>query len=390
MKKLFSFLLLFLCLAGGAFAAGLSFSGVFDSKASLGAADGDAGDAALWGIEEYLNLRMKASIGERVTFNGALNVIAAGGIYSLALASQQNTILAAKNFAASIEPERLYFRINTDKADIEAGLMRLAFGYSLAWSPLDFLNPKNPLVSDARPRAILGGSVSAYPTETFKAQGFFASPANPWDYDGGGVRLGAMAENHWDRLSLQGVYAGEMPREKTASFPGSPYGVHRAGVSVKADLEVTLIGEALYTWNEGVSEGANSLAASFGGDYSFLDGSVYVLAEYLYNGEFSQTALSGENPAGFTGRHYLFASGAYLFDDYTSLTVGLAANFSDYSFTPLITFQTDLSQGVTFISAARVPLDREVFSGDETLRGELGPKASGAKFLADCTVRVRL
>ncbi|MDR1785825.1 MAG: hypothetical protein LBR23_05090 [Spirochaetaceae bacterium] len=388
MKKFFSVILV--SALGALVVAAPSFSGVFDSKLSLGAGAGDGTPEFLWGLEEYLNLRMKASLGDRVTFNGAFNVAAAGGMYAAALGAVQTPAAQAlsRNYSASIELERLYFRINTDRADIEAGLMRLAFGYGLAWSPMDFLNPKNPLVSDARPRAALAASVTAYPTETMKVQAFFAGPQNPFDFDGGGIRLGAMAENHWDALSLQGIYAGEMPREKTASFPGSQYGVHRAGLSVKADLKVTLIGEALYTWNTGVTTGVDGLSASLGGDYSFLDGDVYVLAEYLYSGEHSQTALSAENPAGFTGRHYLFASGAYLFDDYTSLTVGLAANCSDCSFTPIVTFQTDFFQGVTFIAAARAPLDRAA-SGDQSLRGELGADNSGVKFLADVTVRVK-
>ena len=387
----------------------IAFSGLFDSKLSLGAGagkhfDGSGNDQppVIYGFEEYLNLRLRASVRNHTTFNAAFNVIAAGGMNALALGALESpaVVASARNYLAAIELERLYFRTNTRIADIEAGLMRTAFGYSAVWSPMDFLNPKNPLIPDARARAALAATVTAYPGEVTRVQAFFAAPEHPLEYDAGGIKLGAAVSHAWRKVSAQLLYAGELPREKSAAFYGTPYGVHRFGASVKADVKVGITAEALFSLDTGLDydgyerKALEALSLSAGADYSFFDGNLIVLAEYLFNGARSGTASSAENAAGFLGTHYLYASGTYAIDDYTSVSLACMANFSDYSWTPLVSFQKEILQGLTLSAAARFPLDRAAFGMEDTagnpLHGELGPERSGARFLGEVKLRVRL
>ena len=145
-------------LASGSLAAqGLTVSGILDSRLlmSAGAADGPAFS---YGLEEYANIRIQAKLKDKAAFYGAVNLIAAAG--TMALPALAQGLAAGENYVAGFELERLYFRLNGDTLDFDGGLLRLPFGYGQVWGPSDFLNPKNPLLPDARPRAVLGGGLS--------------------------------------------------------------------------------------------------------------------------------------------------------------------------------------------------------------------------------------
>jgi hypothetical protein len=372
---------LLLCAAAAVFAEGPEFSGVLNSTVSMGAGAGEAPDF-FYGLEEYANLRMRVRLREEVSFYGAVNIIAAAGVFARDAAAQAHSGAASplpfsafttgENYAAALEPERLYFRVNGEYLDGEAGLMRLAFGYGRIWGPSDFLNPKNPLLPDARPRAVLGSSLAFYPGDT-KLGIFAAAPKKPLDIGGGGFIAGLSADRHGDRVSLQGLYAFETPRT------GFPAGIHRAGLSVKAELELGLVADVLYTWNPQSAPGIDGLSASAGFDYSFYRGKFYCLAEYLYSGAASITA--GEAPAGdSTGspaaglgqRHYLYAMILYRWSDYTNTGLACTAGLEDLSFTPVLSVEHELLQGLTLSVRGQLPLDRDVFTGNGR-RGEFGP-----------------
>jgi hypothetical protein len=127
-----------------------SFSGSLDSAISsrLGYPYGGMGGDFSFGSEEYANLRLKARAGEHGTVHAAVNFIAAAGYFAV----PSSSFAKAQGYATAIELERLYFRAAGSSLpfDIEAGLMRLAFGYGVAFSPTDFLSLRNPLVSEAR------------------------------------------------------------------------------------------------------------------------------------------------------------------------------------------------------------------------------------------------
>jgi hypothetical protein len=190
-------------------------------------------------------------------------------------------------------------------------------------------------------------------------------------------------DQHWDKASLQVLYAFESPKD------GSKNGIHRAGVSVKADVEVGLVMDALYTYNHEAGTELDGLSLSLGADYSFFDGNLIVLAEYLYNGETSATSVYGGGS--FSNEHYLYTGITWRFNDYTNIGAALISCFDDVSFTPLITLNHDLFQGATLIVTAQIPLDRDLFSSDGN-RGELGPIPPGYNMgrYFDFSAKIRL
>jgi hypothetical protein len=377
------------------FAQGLTISGILDSSISMQVGTGDAPDF-LMGFEEYANIRFQSKIGDKAAVYGAVNLIAASGNYAdnvkvmadLGIGSPLNSTsyVYGENYIAGIELERLYFRLLGETVSFDGGLMRLPFGYGQVWGSSDFLNPRNPLKPDARPRAILGAAFFWYPTEETKLNVFYSAPRDPLSQKGEGSFAGLSFDKHWNKASIQTLYCFEMPKKD------SDYGIHRAGISVKADLEIGLVIDALYTYDHEAETKLDGLSFSGGADYSFFDGKLIILAEYLYNGKNSSTASNPErNLFGFSNNNYLYTSITLRFNDYTNISAALISGLDDISFTPILTLNHDLFQGAVLTITAQVPLDRDLFSGDGN-RGELGPmppnSSTGRYF--DCTAKIRL
>jgi hypothetical protein len=367
-----------------AFADGLEFSGLLDSTVTMGAGAGDS-SAFSYGLEEFFNLRMQAKVRDRATFYGALNFIAAAGTYARDAVRPGTANTAAfpgltpaafaggENYTAALELERLYFKISGEKLDFQGGLIRLAFGYGFAFGPMDFLNPRNPLKPDARPRAVLGADLALYPTDELKLRGFTAASRNPFNETGKGIPAGLSGEYHGGRVSVQGLYAFEFPQDgMTGSTPGgeTPGELHRFGLSAKGDLVLGLAAEALYIYDPHERTGEDGLAVSFGADYSFWDGKIYILAEYLYSGDSSSTSLAN----GFTHNHYFYAQGMYRYNDYTSFSLGCMTGLEDASFVPTLGAEHELLQGFTVSLNCRIPLDGSYTGGNS---GEFGPIPPG-------------
>lgn len=363
MKKKYPALAAFFIQAAFLFAAP-SFSGVFDSTLSGG---GGGAEKPAFTLEEYLNLRLQAKIGESAVFYSAFNVIARAGAGA---AAQSGGFIQGDNFSSSIELERLYLHFSTERMGLDLGLFRQGFGYGAVWTPMDFLNPRNPLIPDARPRAILGAAFSVFPGETGKILGFAAAPKNPANADWGGALTGICAEKHGERLSVQALYSWETP-DAAAQRPD---GRHRAGLSLKADVEAGLFVDALYLLNPRDMHGVQGLSASCGADYSFAPRtpraffqSLVVAASYLYSGGSSETAA--ESGGVYRGRHYLYPSALYNLTNYTSLSAAALIALDDGSFAPVLGFQQSLAQGLDLsVSAQIYPLEGGEF-GRESMAG---------------------
>jgi hypothetical protein len=381
----FPALAVFLSMTARGFSQELNVSGVLDSAVKLGA---DVDGGFMYGIEEYANIRIRRSIGGKAVFYGAFNCIAASGITAEALAASGGPALSgvSQNYAASLELERLYIHVVNERTGLDAGLMRLAFGYGSVFSPSDFFNPKNPLYPDARPRAILGGLFSFYPDDDSNLRAFAAAPRDPLSKDGGGFRTGISGERHFGKVSAQGLYAFE-----SGEKGGAADGVHRLGASVKADVFAGFWTDMLYSLNPAAHEDERleELSASVGLDYSPPDTHLYLLCEYLFSGAYGVTAASDGNPAGLSSRHYLYGMARYSVSDFTSLSLAAMLAAADLSFTPIVGFSTELFQGLTLTLTAQSPLDRSVFTGDSSDRGELGPVQSAARFLFTAKAALR-
>jgi hypothetical protein len=374
-------------------AQGLTVSGLLDSSVSLRAGAGNAPKFS-YGLEEYANVRMQTKIKDYAVFYGAVNLIAASGnaAVNTALLGQYQGGAAAglspsaftsgENYIAGFELERLYFRLNGEYLDFDGGLMRLPFGYGQIWGSSDFLNPKNPLLPDARPRGILGGALAWYPADSLKLLGFGVTPRDPFAASGEGGLMGLSMDQHWDKASLQALYAFETPKD------GSDRGIHRMGISVKADLELGLVADMLYACNAGAETGIDGLSLSAGADYSFFEGKLILLAEYLYSGENSSTSIKSGNLSGLSKRNYLYSGATFVITDYTSAGLALISGFDDVSFTTILTFSHDIFQGCTLSLSGQIPLDRSLFA-DNGEHGELGPYNAGSYFNFSGKIRLR-
>ncbi|MDR0600364.1 MAG: hypothetical protein LBG84_09855 [Treponema sp.] len=384
---------LFAAAAGGLAAQGLTVSGLLDSTVSARAGAGDA-PAFSYGLEEYAGLRFQAKARDKAVVYGAVNLIAAAGnaAVNTALAGlyqggprpglSPSAFSGGENYVAGLELERLYFRVNGEYLDFDGGLTRLPFGYGQVWGPSDFLNPKNPLYPDARPRGVLGGVLAWYPAESLKVQGFGAAPRDPFAAGGQGALAGLAVDRHGTKASFQALYAFEAPRD------GSPRGIHRVGMSLKADLELGLTVDALYAYNPQAGMDLDGLSLSAGFDYSFFGGKLIVLAEYLYNGGYSSTSVRGGGAGGLSHRNYLYGGLTWMVNDYTSAGLALLAGVDDLSCVPILSLSRDLFQGCTLSLAGQVPLDRDLFTGSGE-GGELGPESAGGYFNFSGRVRLR-
>jgi hypothetical protein len=390
-RQTFLFVLAFFAITGS-LAAQITVSGILDTSLSMQAGAGDAPDFSM-GFEEYANIRFQSKIRDKAVVYGAFNLIAASGNYAanakmiagfgVGPPLNSTSYVYGENYIAGIELERLYFRLLGETVSFDGGLMRLPFGYGQVWGSSDFLNTRNPLKPDARPRAISGMAFFWYPTEEIKLNVFYSAPRDPFSQNGSGSFLGLSFDKHWNKASVQVLYSFETPKKD------SDYGVHRAGLSVKADLEVGLVVDALYTYNYEADTKLDGLSASAGLDYSFFNGNLIFLAEYLYNGESSSTALG--YGGSFSNNHYLYTSFTIRFNDYTNMSAALISGLDDISFTPVLTLNHDLFQGAVLTITAQVPLDRDLFSSDGN-RGEFGPVPPGLSIgrYFDFTAKIRL
>jgi hypothetical protein len=379
-------LLMFVIGGGGLLAAqGLDFSGTLESRLVGAAGAGDAPDFSM-GFEVWANLRFQAALRDYASIYGAVNLIAASGSIAKTAADMAavspepfpaTAFAGGENFAAAMELERLYFRLKGEALQLDTGLLRIPLGYSLVWGPTDFLNPRSPLIPDARPRGVLGTSFSAYPTDTMKIFAFASAPKNPLNAEGQGYTTGVGTDKHWDKCSIQGFYAYETPGLYQ-------YGRHRGGFSLKADIEVGLTADALYTYDPAANTGIEGLSGAAGIDYSFFSGDLTASAEYLYSGRKSSTA---EN-LGLTNNHYLALTALYRINDYTRLNFSFMAGLDDVSFLPALGAEWEPFQGMTLNLSAQVPLDRDLFTGSGD-HGELGPEKTGSHALVTLKARLR-
>jgi hypothetical protein len=344
-----------------------------------------------YGTEEYANLRLKAGVGDRGTVHAAVNLIAASGINSVTAVAAGAAL--GENYTAALELERLYVRIAGDTVDTDFGLMRIAFGYGQAFRPTDILNPPNPLLPEARPRGILGIATAAYPSHDIKVQGFAAGGRDPLESDGGGILSGVSVDAHFRQSSFQALYAFQFPGDDARG------GINRFGFSLKLEAGAGIVLDALYALEPGFEVGLDGLEAAVGVDYSFLDGKLYALLQYLYNGpgildpKDDLDALYAARNAGselpvFNRRNYLFAQTLYRYSDYTRFGLSCLMALDDLSFSPALTAEHEPFQGFSLALAVRLALDERILTG-QGRRGELGPDFSGARALLTITSKLR-
>ena len=349
-------ILAILMIAGSLSLSAQTLSGSLDTKLTVGTGAGTS-PQFVYGAEEYANLRLRIPAGEYAVVYGAFNLIAAVGSSATHIDSTSGIGLISgysmeENYLAVMELERLYVQISGDTFGLSAGLLRIPFGYGLVWGPMDFLNPHNPIEPEARLRGVLGGFASYFPEQLpdMKFLVFAAAPQNPFSEKGNGARFGLSWDNHWQKASAQLLYCFESP--SSSAVAEYAFGLHRVGLSFKADLEIGLVAELLYTINPDSLAGTDGLAASAGVDYSFFDGKLYVLAEYLYLGNAES--------------HGLYAAGTWKLSDFSSITLGCSALLQVFSCTAIASWQYEFIQGMVLSVRVIAPFDKDSFNASVT------------------------
>lgn len=322
-----------------ALAAPSDLSGSVSSTLSGALAPSDA--TVAWGAEQYANLRLRAAVGEAASFEAAVNLVAASGTAALAPGLTQGP-----GYGSALEVERLSFRSRGEKLDVQAGLLRLAFGYGQAWSPSDYLLAPNPLVPDARPRGVLGTVVSAYPADTARVAVFGLMGTNPAVLDGSGSTAGAVADLHGTLGSVQTLYTYQVPA-------AAAQGVQRVGLSLKANTDLGLVVDALYAADPALT-GWDALAAAAGLDASLDAGKATLVAQYLFRGP--GPLSPGSLVASGRDRQYVLVSLGYRPDDFTGLSLVCVSSLDDASVAPLLSVTHEPFQGLTLSLTLRAAL----------------------------------
>jgi len=405
----------FIFVASALGAQSFDLTGLINTELLLGAGAGKEMPDLMYGAEEYANLRLTVKTDGPATFYGALNLIALSGYYTeyenglsllsvgAASANAQDiptSILAAGDyFAAMLEIERLYVHLHATAFDVDLGLFRQAFGLGQVWSPMDFINTKNPLQTDVRPKPSLGLGCTFYPADNSKLTAFAAAPKNPFNMSGQGFLSGLAFNQHWKRLDLETLYAYETPQDgipprdlmgyKIPAVDATRDGLHRIGLSIRTDLVVELILESLYTLNTAATNNTDGLSASASVDYSFFSGDLYLASSYLFSGSKSSTSFAQQpQMLEFSKNNYLYASALYNFTDYTNTGLAAVVCLDDASFEPIITAQTSPFQGFTLSMQALIPLDEDTLTGNGK-QGSLGPANTGSHFELILTAQYR-
>ena len=393
----------------------LKFSALTDSTAEGAWVPGyGEKERGTYGFEQFGNLRLEAPLRDRGTVFLALNVQAASGTRVSSLQQGSPALTMGEGYASAVELERLSYRLESESADWEAGLLRIPFGFGQAWRPTDFLNPPNPLTPDARPRGVLGTVYTVYPSDLSLFRFFASAGEDPKRVNGAGAVGGICAELHESTFSIQGWYALQAPSR------GKERPDHRFGFSYKWDGEVAFVLDTLYTlegdalatgrWYDREWNPLRGLQAAAGVDGSW--GDFVAFLQYLYNGpgvldpgdslaslyDTSRGDWRSLPPASravrvdvpvkeLNRKNYLYGSLLYRLNDYTNLTLNGTVNLDDGSWVPAVSISHEPFQGFSLQATLRVFLDPDLWGIGPT--GELGPLHTGKRgdFVVKAQVR---
>ncbi len=326
-------------------------SGLYAAALDPSLSQGESSSA--WRFSQGANLRFRAAAGEKGTVNGSFNLLAWSAdapepTVNLAAYGGADPDALRTNLSVSAEVERLYLTLRGESADLDAGLMRMAFGYAPAFRPTDVINPPNPLFPDARPRGVLGAALTAYPAATAKLRAFAASRSGEEGESSPRPLLGLSGDLNASRLSVQPVYFLRLP--ETFGRRGDQY----AGLSLKAEAGAAFTLEALWTDERRDAGFGESVSCALSADWSAFDAKLYLLAQYLWNGPGAE-GINGTAALG--GRQYLFSTASWQWDDYTNIGLSALGNLEDGSMAPALTLTHEPFQGMKVTLTGRVFLD---------------------------------
>ena len=380
----------------------------------------EGGGSFAQGWANLANLRFRTAAGKDLSFFASTNITAASGFYALALGA-----------GAQAELERLYFKAGGERADLEAGLIRVARGYGYAFSPLDFLNPRdaaNTLDPQARPPGRWGVHATFFPADLWRVELFGLLGDDPTKEKMWGSRFGAATAFSERRFTFDILYALLLPEIEPGSLPVPPEPAYFnddfsqiAGFALKADVGIGLFVEALYRLEHRALKdgsyygkslhGYEGLEAAVGADYTF--GDLYLLGEYLFYGPGHVDWGSGsldplyigawqdlappdrlaqlddtKRPLPFARHDYLFLLARWRLVQDLSLGASCLAGLDDLSVLLTVFAEYEVLQNLTLQLRLLQPLDRRLFDSGAPA-GEWGSTVLGFHQLLGLTARVR-
>lgn len=276
-----------------------------------------------WGLDSLTNLRLRADVGEYLSFDLAVNINLLAGIstdvykllylqkvYSDAVSDVANPRLGflsipfyyKSTYIGGFELERASFKVGNDFFDYEMGLMRLARGFGYAFSPNDLFNPKNSYNQNARLEGRLAAQLTFYPKDMWKVQLFGVAPDNPLETQGWGIKTGISSQFSISKFNFAFMYVLALPEIEYGADP-TKYRLLKTvssdfeqivGFSMKCDVELGLFIDAVYRFDHRFFKnkrfydrsfrGYDGLEAAIGVDYTFAAGKVYWVLEYMFYG----------------------------------------------------------------------------------------------------------
>ncbi len=296
-----------------------------------------------WTMQESLRLKLSDDGPGSTGWQGEFNVTSPG-----ALQRDAANPLKIKQDPFDFRVDRLFFRWEEGGTRLTLGRQRIAWGMGYAFSPLDQFNPPNPIDPTA-PRQ--GVDALVFRRSTGDLSYLSLVGVLPETIDGNrkiistDPAVGGIWGTNIGNTDLSLSYLSDPVKED-----------HQWGIAAKGDLGVGWHLEGVYQrpWetNTGPAEGAPAKSqwlGVLGLDYSFLDGKVLSMVEYLYDetGEPDPARynhdlrLTGQRQT--LGTRYLFSQVSYQVDEFIGLSLSALANLVDRSGTvqPALNWQVD-------------------------------------------------
>ncbi|MCL6591071.1 MAG: hypothetical protein K6U80_14090 [Firmicutes bacterium] len=269
------------------------------------------------GSKDTLRLNCKDLIGDSAKIEGSFDLTLLAGGYLTA--SPDNA-----SIEILFETRKLYLSLFWDQCTLTVGRQIINYGVGYLFSPIDCFSTVDPrdagfsrIGSDIiRVQAPLGNLAGLEGVATISGDNgtsALKAYANLWGFD----------------FSLTGIY--KQPDEELL-----------LGLTFKGDLGVGVHGELVGHSNPLAGDGYFEGMA--GMDYSFLDGRLFLLMEYYYNGNpINPGRLTLEDllaiKRAFLGKEYLFGRASWTINELCAMSVNRISNLEDGSSIEMLQFR---------------------------------------------------
>ncbi len=219
--------------------------------------------------------------------------------------------------------DRMFLKYSAASFDLTIGRQRIAWGTGRVWNPTDLFNPFNPAAVDKEEKDGVDAITLQIPLGTLSNVTVVYAPLKASRESSTGARIHSNTEGY--DFSVMGGYFNERV------ILGGDVAGSLGGAGIR--------GEATYTWEQsGIRNLNNRRFAKFivGVDYQFSN-SLYVIAEYHFNGEGHREPSQSERSRLFKGeiinlaQHYVFLSGGYPISPLLNITSNTILNLDDGS-----------------------------------------------------------